>query len=249
MHFSQYEKISNEQFYSKEFQRKYKKLLVIDGSAVPSNSAIIQVLAAKMGKTEKAVYLMVKRKFCKPSADKENIAEIESSNVKNEIDFAKEIVREDESSSVGYEHHDGSAKNLESFNGKYKLQDSAIFEVEWTTRVHRGRQIRTQMVKEGWVSKLVLFIFKNTNLSCKFVFRNYWISKKGEINTIGKCECQSQARITYFQNTLTLDIKDIDKSFQHTQKYQMRGVLKEKLAENLKHDSALANEICERNDS
>lgn len=196
------------------------------------------MLAEKLGKTSiKAVYLMVKRSFTnKSTADQKHSAKMKLPDVKTESHDLEGVVCKTESEC---NDEDESKSDLESFSKIFE-SNSSIFEIQPKIRMHRGRQTQTQSVKEGWSTKLALFLFEKANLSCKFVFKNVTVLKDGTVKTTGRCECKSDASITWHQGILRVNVENIAKSFQHTRKYQMRGELKDKLAEELKNNNALA---------
>lgn len=130
--------------------------------------------------------------------------------------------------------------NVESFSKKFEVKESDIFEAVFRKRQHRGKQIEVPSVKSGWTTKLALFLYEKLQICCKFDFRDVWVSKDGKITVEGTCECKSELKVTWHQNILSVDVSNIRKSFKHERKYQMRGELKEKLSEQLKHKSALA---------
>lgn len=59
--FDEYDFISMLDIDTSYLRGKYIEHFIDDGKLVPSNSAIIQALATKMGKSNKAEYLLVKR--------------------------------------------------------------------------------------------------------------------------------------------------------------------------------------------
>lgn len=245
--FSEYETISKQQFQSNEFREKYAKHFIVNGFVVSSNSAIMQTLAAKMNKNVKAVYLMVKRQFINEQKsvkieliDKDkrddDVEELGPSN-----ENIAQLVPANENIAQGLESVVVESVNIgESFSAKYDLKESIIFEIMGRQRQHRGKQIQVASVQNGWATKLALFLYENTKLCCKFDFRNIWVLKDGLIKVEGSCECNSNLKVTCHHSILSVDITNISTSFQHSRKYQMRGILKEKLSEQLKHNSALA---------
>lgn len=233
MPFEEYESISKADFNSNEFRAKYEKDFIIEGHMVSSNSKIIKELARKMTKSQKAVLLMVKRKFFQPSAETKNNGVIASLKVEKCAD--NQTILCDNSDSCN-----AQTDAAGSFHEKFQLEDGEIFEITQTTVKHRKKNVAKQTVKPGWPYKLGIFIFEKTKLSCKFNFQNIWVAKNGQITASGICECKAQAHITFQLNILNVEINRISRNFPHTRVYQIRGERKEELIKQLKHDSAQA---------
>lgn len=70
--FSEYGNISIAPVQSDYFHQKYKQYLIVEGIVASTNSPNIKALANKMGKTEKATYLLVKRCFSPLISPKED---------------------------------------------------------------------------------------------------------------------------------------------------------------------------------
>lgn len=128
----------------------------------------------------------------------------------------------------------------ESFSGQFDMKDDIIFKIVRQSTKHRNKIIEKDMVESGWTSKLAIFLFENTKVSCKFQFKHIWILNNGIVSTKGRCECKSFAEIKSNQNILDVEISNIDNNFKHTHKYQVRGEFKKNLAEKLKCGSALS---------
>lgn len=227
--FSEYESISNQDIGSDEFLENYGKDLIVDGKIVSSSTEIIQALARKMKKNPKAVQLLVKRKLL--GADSKKKAVIETK--KDEKCVTSDGEKEPKLCVALVE-------KKKSIQDTYKLEEKEIFEIVLTKAKHRNRVIEKQSAKPGWVTKLSFFLFQKTRLSCKFDFKNAWVTKDEKIMTAGECECGSLANISFQHNSLAVSIKNIAENFPHKRSYQIRGALKEDLVKQLKHGSAQA---------
>lgn len=240
--FAEYESISKQEFESNDFQVKYRKYFIESNVVIlTSISAITEALAVKMNKTSKAVLLIVNRFFKRivqkiPANAKQPAEEANGAN--EPPNRSVTVSRENEQKNGSPEITSG--EKVESISGTFDSKDSIIFEVGRKTMKHRNRFIEKEVVESGWSSKLAIFLYENTKVSCKFQFKNAWISKDGTIFTKGNCECHSFVEIKSKQNILDVQIRNIDRSFKHTSKYQVRGKFKEKLATKLKHQSALS---------
>lgn len=218
-----------------------------------SNSQIIKMLAEKMDKSQKAVYLLVKRKFFKSPADEDNdVADSVASKKTSVVEEENSLSKTDQSGS----ERDMSAVDVQSFSGTYELENGEIFEIEPTKVKHRNKEIIKAFVTPGWASKLTMFLYMKTNLSCKFDFINVWVTRDEEIKTTGHCgQCKAQASIMCQRNVINIKINNISSAFEHKRRYQIRGELKDRLTKELEHKSALAvqtkavNDIITDNDN
>lgn len=207
---------------------EYGDNILFDGSVLPASSAIMKEIAQKMGKTPKAVQLLLRKKYAASEEERENGKEDENE-------------KENEKQTLG-------DNTLDYFSEKFHKEGTDIFEVEERRTKHRDKIVYRQVLKIGWTSKLAQFLWEKTKLSCKFTFKASYVTSDGEINVKGNCECGSVLDIRCRKSDLSVDIKNIMKHFQHTRRYQASGEMKKILVENLKHSSALkvqANRINE----
>lgn len=251
--FSGYESISNEEFSSNSFSQLYQNDFIVDGQIVPSSSDIIIELARKMGKTQKAAYLQVKRKFIEqvkhqstadPPKQHQSAAdplEQQRSSKRKVVAVPVDAKKVESVNSVddNSESCDPSG-DVESFVQTFEIEDNAIFEIERHKTLHRGKFIDKKKVKSGWASKLAFFLFKEAELRCKFDFKNAWTTKDGKISTIAKCECNSSASVSYHNNRLSVEVKNISQHFPHKRTYQIRGEFKQNFLQKLEHNTAQA---------
>lgn len=239
--FAEYETLSVHELGSAEFREKYAKLLLDNNKVVPTGSDIIKKLAEKLGKTVKATYLIVGRKFLKRSNPRINV------NTEETLDLS------DNTGNTEEDKHSEDLNDIASINGEFDLKDEVLFETETRRQMHRDKMIEKLVVKEGWTSKLATFLYQNTNLSCKYEFKHIWILKSGVIETKGNCACKSLCEIKCNKNILSMNISNIDKTYKHTHKYQMRGTMKNDFATQVKDSNALVvrnkfiNKICPSN--
>lgn len=215
---------------SDAFVERYRDDFVVNGRLVPNSSEIMTKLAKKMDKSNKAVYLQMKRIFIEQPIE-ENVV---THSIK---DKTPEIVtgKSEDATKKTYD----LPEDMETFIQSYEIEEGAIFEIETAKRRHRRKPVEVHRVKAGWASKLALFLYKEADIRCKFDFKNVWISGK-EIKTVARCECQSCLNISYHENRLSVKIENISPSFPHKRTYQLRGEFKNELVKQLKHKSALA---------
>lgn len=229
---SEYEWISKEEFKSNSFGEKYQGHFVINGNIVPHSSEIIEELARKMQKTQKATYLQVKRRFIEQPIQQKPVTEIFKDREAEKVDC--------EYPKKGNSEMCASIEEKESFVHTYEIEDDSIFILKWIKRKHRNRTVVSETFEAGWQSKLALFLYEEAKITCKFYFKNAWITKERKFATLGNCECGASADISYHQNRLSVNIKNIAQSFPHKRTYQIRGELKKKFFPDLQRDSALA---------
>lgn len=204
---------------------EYEDRISFKGKLLPSSSAIMKEIASKMKKTPKAVQLLLKRKYDKTYPEEEAVvAAIES---------------ETSTDNVKTEHViDRSNKRVESFQKTFKIQPLAIFEIEERGIKHRNKGVMKKLVKTGWAPKLAFFVWEKTKLSCKFDLKAANVTSSNEIKVKASCICGSALDVSCQQNDLSIDIRNIDKNYVHTRRYQASGEMKNALAEKLKHSSA-----------
>lgn len=210
--------------------KKYGDELSFNGKILPSSSEIIKEIVRKMGKKPKAVQLSLQRKY-------------------NKIHPKKEIHDEEKKSPNGDEcvtDANDSPLNLiegetctKSFSKSFNIGAVAIFEIESRTVKHRKNEVNRMAVKTGWTSKLALFLWKETKLSCKFDFKVAHITKDRVIKVKAKCLCGSAVDVSCHESNLIVDIKNINTTFEHKRRYQATGEMKKDLVDALKYSSAL----------
>lgn len=180
-----------------------------------------------MGKTAKAAYLQLKRNYEKiqPKEDADE-KKIPVDNEEPADDPPQNLIESDDT-------------YLESFNKIFNIENAAIFEIESRSMKHRNKEVDKMVVKPGWTSKLALFLWKETKLSCKFNLRVSHVTNNKVIKVNAKCDCGANLEVSCDQKNLSVDINNINKNFEHKRKYQATGELKKDLSEVLKHSSAL----------
>lgn len=219
---------------------QYENELAVKGKILSTSSEIMKTIAQKMGKTTKAAYLMLKRKYEKTHPEKkvdkvpagDEIAKIVDDQLQNFIE---------------------RAISVESFSKTFTIEESIIFETETRKTKHRNRETEKVYVKPGWTSKLALFLWKETNLSCKFDLKVAYVTQskyvtQSTIKVKAGCACGSVLDVSCQQGVLSVDIKNINKNFQHKRRYQATGEMKKGLSEALKYSSALKVQTNKIND-
>lgn len=220
---------STSELTTDQIWERYKDDLIIDGKVVSINSEAIKAIAESTKKTQKAIYLLSQRRV-KTMKEKRNPQDEVSDDVADELDCDTRNV--DKSTSP-------RDKCTESLSQTYDISGENIFEIEIRQRVHRGKSVKTRLVKSGWPGPLAAFLWKQTKLDCKFDLRVAYVTKNEIIKTSGGCDCGAILGIACHENTLNVDIKNIDKSFKHERRYQVTGDRRKAIAEQLMHDSAL----------
>lgn len=210
--------------------KEYGDELSFKGKILPSSSEIIKEIARKMGKEPKAAQLSIQRKY-------------------NKIHPKKEIHDAEEESPNGDEgatDANDSPQNLiegetcaKSFSKSFNIETAAIFEIESRRVKHRKNEVNRMAVKTGWTSKLALFLWKETKLSCKFDFKSAHVTNDRVIKVKAKCLCGSALALSSHESNLIVDIENINTTFEHNRRYQATGEMKKDLADALKHSSAL----------
>lgn len=241
--FSEYINISVQQFESEEFRAKYnKKSFTRNGEIVKLNSDIIRDLAKKMDVNAKTAYLRVKRAFFQKSTTKKKdvvTVLLENSNTDNTTANSQSRDSNGGGTDTGTDTGTNTCE-MESFCDTFELGEGKIFEIYSVERTHRNRVINTQKVKPGWPYKLSIFLFKDAKISCKFDFKNIWVTKDGKVSVTGNCECKAHADISCHMNVLKVEVKNISRAFPHKRVYQMRGERKEDFSRKLEQSSAKA---------
>lgn len=235
--FSGYEYISKEEFSSESFGQLYRNNFIVDGRIVACSSEIITELARKMEKTQKAVYLQVKRRFIEQPVEHQSVAE-PCDGRNNEAEKTESV-----NSVVNNSETCDPSGDVESFVQSFDIEEGAIFEIEWHKTKHRNKFIDKKRVKFGWASKLAFFLFKEAKLKCKFDFKNTWITNDGKISTSGKCECKSSAIVSHHNNRLSVEVRNISQNFPHKRTYQIRGEFKKYFLQKLEHNTAQAAQM------
>lgn len=247
---------------SKTFSRKYRSAFIEAGSIVSTQSKIISNLAKKLGKSEKATYLQVKRIFFGGKENQEtavNPKNVESppetlehdveNSGKGERNLRKRQKKsakvENSENSENSEHSDKSTPAVPSgvsgtFTQTFDVEEKSIFEIVTGKVKHRKKIIDKPAVKSGWASKLAFFLFKKAEIYCKFDFKNIWTTKDERIHTLGKCECGGEVKILYCSGRLCVNAKNISNEFDHKRSYQIRGEFKKEVLRKLEHRNAQA---------
>lgn len=91
----------------------------------------------------------------------------------------------------------------------------------------------------GWTSKLALFLWKETKLSCKFDLKVAYVTQDEQIKVSASCDCGGFLEVLCDGNVLSVNIRNMKKNFKHKRRYQATGELRQILNDELKHNSAL----------
>lgn len=216
---------------------EYEDSIISKNKILPSSSEIIKEIALKLGKNPKAVQLSLQRKYDK-IYPKEKIDKMPTDN-KVEDSFQNSTEADGTNSMEGDPNSMEADGRVESFSKIFSIEDTAIFETEVRETKHRNKVVSRMFVKPGWTSKLAMFLWKETQLSCKFDLKNSHVNSDRVIKVKASCNCGSVLNVEYHQRKLCVDIKNIKKTFKHNRRYQATGELKKELAETLKNNSAL----------
>lgn len=227
---------STSELTTDQIWNRYKDNVIIDGKLVLANSEAIKEIAERTKKTQKAVRLLLQRKFKATTSD--DLKKKEKRNLRDETSVVKADELDRDTQNVD-KSHPPPDKITESLSQTYDISAESIFEIETRQRMHRGKSVKSRLVKFGWSGPLTAFLWKKTDLDCKFDLRVAYITKNEVIKTTGACGCGAILGIACRENNLDVDIKNIDKSFKHERRYQVTGERRKSIAEQLMHDSAL----------
>lgn len=220
---------------------EYKDIVISKNELVSGASEIMKEISIKMKKTPKAARLTLQRhykKICPKPEIEEKILAVAAVTPKleNSNDVDDSCHNSNESNSNSNEAN----KRMTSFNKTFGAGGATIFETELRMVKHRKNVVERKSVKPGWTSKLALFLWKETELSCKFDFKVAYFTNRGtEIKVNAACECGSVVDVSCRGDILCVDIKNINESFEHKRRYQATGELKKSLLDQLKHSTAL----------
>lgn len=231
----------------------YLAEIVIDDKLAHWNSDIFKVLGEKLGKTQKAAYMLMKRVYDKniENADANEQDYIATERDENVVDPRRTRLKESPASNMD-EAANQTSNAIHSYSGQFS--NDGIFVVECRSHKHRKETVTRKCVQSGWTSKLTTLLFKETDISCKFDLKRAWIVSDGTIHTKGTCDCGSILDVSSDLTSLRVNITNIKKDYNHSRKYQMRGETKQKLSDMLKNKNAhpvqvkFVNEVNPNND-
>lgn len=212
----------------------YSDELVIDNQFAHWKSDIFRVVGEKLGKTQKAAYMLLKRVHDKKNEDAEQDY-IATDRVENVVDPIRTTLKKSAASKMD-EAANPKSDAIHSYSGQFS--NNGIFEIECRNYKHRKGIITKKCVQSGWTSKLTTLLFKETDLSCKFDSKRAWIVSDGTIHTKGMCDCGSILDVSSDLTLLHVNVTKIRKDYSHSRKYQMRGEMKQKLSGMLKNKNA-----------
>lgn len=229
-------KLNPEQLY-----KRFMTTIVIHNDLIHCSSNFFKELGLKLNKTNKAVYLMLKRIHDKNIASTSKSVNVEFAQSYcsdyNETPECKVV--EEKFCTVKEEKRDSDA--IEPYRGEFP--NAEIFEIDSRNEKHRNNIVTRSYVKSGWTSKLAAFLFNETGRSCKYEMKRAWVVNDGTIRTKGNCYCGSKLDVSSDLKTLHVSITNFRKDFNHDRKYQARGKFKEKLEELLKNKTAHAAQV------
>lgn len=206
----------------------------MNGKVRPSSSKIIEEIARKLGKTAKAAQLLLKRKYDQTKENQKKEKKDEKKTLT--VNAVAEVTNDAAGSSQNLIEGDIC---LETFCKTFNVEGPPIFEIESRNVKHRNKEVSRVVVKPGWTSKLALFLWNESKLSCKFDFKVAHVTKDYMIKVKAGCSCGSVLEVSCHKSELTVDIQKINKIFGHNRRYQATGEMKKDLLEALKHNSAL----------